>query len=48
MECMIQIIYLERTQKPLECESCLFRNTEVCENEGMLSDLPSLQPSGAV
>lgn len=48
MECMIQIIYLERTQKPLECENCIFRNTEVCENEGMLFDLPLPQEACTV
>lgn len=48
MECMIQMLYLERTQKPLECESCLFRNTEECENERVLSYLPIPQQACAV
>lgn len=48
MECMIQIIYLERTQKPLECEKCIFRNTEECENERVLFNMPIPQQACAV
>lgn len=31
IECAVQARYLDRTQKPLECEHCIFHDTEMCE-----------------
>lgn len=38
MECAVQARYLDRTQKPLECEHCIFHNTGMCECKGESSD----------
>lgn len=33
MECAIQTRYMDRTQKTLECDQCLFKGTDMCECE---------------